>query len=92
MQVMETEIQFLDPDDIDAAIAALSARGFSVEILDWVDEYEGEILSPAKLIKTRGWIELDQGAFLDWIMGLVTPLGGFVGEAYAANAAPTEAR
>ena len=80
---MEAEIQFLDPDDIDAAIAALSARGFSVEILDWVDECEGVILSPAKWIKVCGWS--DTGAFLDLMISIVGPLGGDVSETSPAD-------
>jgi hypothetical protein len=44
-QRMEAELMFDHPNGRDLAIAELAKHGLEVEILDWVDEWEGVVLS-----------------------------------------------
>ena len=78
---MIAEIIFLDPADMNPAIAGLIELDFDVEVLDdWIDD-DG----PAVWILASTLIELDDSAFFDWVKTVVEPLGGFVVEAgYAA--------
>jgi hypothetical protein len=54
MQKMFAELLFDTTEARDRAIPELTRRGFEIEILDWVDEYEGVILSPTVWINVRG--------------------------------------
>ena len=56
-QKMEAELIFDHPAGRDLAVAVLKKQGYEVEILDWVDEYEGAILTPTVWIKVRGSYE-----------------------------------
>src|SRR5215472_5476701 len=62
-QQMEAELLFDCPDARDRAIVELTKRGFDVEILDWVDEYEGVLLTPTVWIKVRGASEDTEDEF-----------------------------
>jgi hypothetical protein len=62
-QQMEAELVFDHPDARDLAVAELTKLGFNVEILDWVDEHEGVVLSSTVWIKVRGASELDDHEF-----------------------------
>jgi hypothetical protein len=72
---MEAEILFLDPNHVNAGTAALTAQGFDVEVLDWVDPY-----GPTVWIKARITTDIDD-RFMDWVMKLIAPLGGDLVEA-----------
>ena len=76
------EIIFLDPADMNPAVAKLIELDFDVEVLDdWIDD-DG----PAVWILVSTLTELDDSAFFDWVKTVVEPLGGFVVEAgYAAR-------
>ena len=100
-QRMEAELLFNDPDGRDLAIAELILRGFEVELLDAVDEWEGVVLTPTVWIKVRGASELDEHGFFDGMTqlaelftacrrsGLADPLAGCLtaGAARPARAA-----
>jgi hypothetical protein len=77
-RMMESEIIFLDPNQVDPAVAALEKLGFEINRLKRVDEYRGLILNPAKWLVAWLETELDERAFMDWIADLVKPLGGDV--------------
>ena len=53
MKQMEARLLFNDPNGRDLAIAELTKRGFEVELLDAVDEWEGVVLSPTVWIKVE---------------------------------------
>lgn len=80
-QKMEAELMFDHADNRDRAVAELTKRGFDIEFLDWVDEYEGVILSPATWIKVRGTSELDEDEFFVAMTQLAEQFGGDVVEA-----------
>jgi hypothetical protein len=66
MQKMSAEILFLDPDDVEPAIAELTARGFEVEILPGKDP-----CGPTVFIMARLMTELSQDAFHDLVHPIV---------------------
>jgi hypothetical protein len=80
-QIMEAELMFNHPDGRDAAIVELVKREFTVEELDWRDEYRGELLSDSVWIRVSGTSELTESAFFDSMQHLVAPFGGEVLEA-----------
>jgi hypothetical protein len=88
MQKMIAEILFDDQNAADAASSVLAARGFAIEPLDWVDEYEGIVLSPTVWIKARIDSELDASDFFDWVAGIIEPLQGWLYEAGHADPLP----
>jgi hypothetical protein len=74
---MVAEIIFLDPADMNPAIAELIELDFDVEFLvDWIDD-EG----PAAWILATTLSKLGDDAFFDWMNSIIEPLGGFVVEA-----------
>jgi hypothetical protein len=80
-QQMEADLMFDHPDGRDRAIAELTKRGFDVEVLDRVDEYEGVVLTPTVWIKVRGTSELNESEFFDDMMHLAGRFSGEVVEA-----------
>jgi hypothetical protein len=80
-QQMQADLMFDHPDSRDRAIAELTKRGFDVELLDWVDEYEGATLTPTVWIKVRGASELDENEFFDEMQHLAAQFNGEVEEA-----------
>jgi hypothetical protein len=87
-QQMEAELLFKDPNGRDLAIAELTKRGFEVELLDAVDEWEGVVLSPTVWIKVRGASELDEHGFFNEMAQLAEQFNGDVGEAGLADPLP----
>ena len=81
LQALEAELMFDHPEGRDLAVAELTKQGFEVEILDWVDEYEGIVLSLTVWIKVRGASELDEHEFLAEMGHLVQRFSGDVIEA-----------
>ena len=80
------EIIFLNPADMNPAIAELIELDFDVEVLDdWIDD-EG----PAMWILAHAITELDDRAFFDHVQAIVEPLGGDVGAAGYATATALE--
>jgi hypothetical protein len=76
---METDVMFLDPNDVNEGSAALIEHGFDVEVLegdDWIDPY-----GPAVWIRARITTDVAEDRFLDWVMSIVGPLNGDVSEA-----------
>jgi hypothetical protein len=84
-QQMEAELLFLDPSNRDLAVTEFKKRGYDVELLDWVDEYEGNVLTPCVWIKVRGVFELDQREFFNEMMHLAEQFSGDVVMAGLAN-------
>jgi hypothetical protein len=84
--VMQTEVMFRNPDDVAAATAALTAQGFTVENVDWVDEVDGVVMSPAQCIKVRRWS--NTSAMLDLMKSIVGPLGADVSDTSLADDLP----
>jgi hypothetical protein len=76
MNRMAAEILFLNPDDVNAGVAALVERGFEVKVLDWIDPY-----GPTIWIDARVTTDVGEDRFLDWAQEVVGPLGGDVIEA-----------
>jgi hypothetical protein len=87
-QEMEAEILFDNQNAADAGVIVLAARGFAIETLDWVDEFEGVVLSPTVWIRARILTELDMDAFFDWVEGIVNPLQGWLNEAGPSDPPP----
>ena len=82
LNLMDAEVLFRDPTDLDPAIAKLIALGFSVHIRkDWIDEG-----GPTVFIRATALTELDQPGFFSWAMKLVEPLGGDLWDADYAHA------
>jgi hypothetical protein len=73
-QKMQAELLCLDANDMAPTIRALKKLGFKIEVLDWVDEYEGELLSPALWLLARIESELDPHAFFRWVHDIVMEL------------------
>jgi hypothetical protein len=82
---MEAELMFDHPNGRDLAVAELTKLGFNVEILDWVDEYEGVLLTPTVWIKVRGVSELSQDEFMTEMGHLAEQFGGDCNEAGFAD-------
>jgi hypothetical protein len=82
---MEAELLFDHPAGRDLAVAELTKLGFAVEKLDWVDEYEGVVLTPTVWIKVRGASELDEHEFFDAMAHLAEQFSGDVVEAGLAD-------
>ncbi|MFZ1090482.1 MAG: hypothetical protein WAN75_14805 [Xanthobacteraceae bacterium] len=80
------EILFLDPDDVNPGIAALTQHGFEVKILDWIDPC-GPTIWVHAFINT----ELDGAGLLHWVQDIVGSLGGDVTEAGFADPLPMNA-
>ena len=80
-QQMQAELMFDHPNGRDLAVAELTKLGFNVEILDWIDEDEGVVLSSTVWIKVRGASELDQDKFFDEMNAFAGQFGGEVIEA-----------
>ncbi len=62
--------------------------GFAVEFLDWVDEWEGVVLSETVWIRVRGASELDEDGFFNETASLAEQFNGDVGEAGLADPLP----
>ena len=84
-QKMEAELIFDHPAGRDLAVAVLKKQGYEVEILDWVDEYEGAILTPTVWIKVRGSYEGSDHEFFDEMGDLARRFSGDVVEAGFAD-------
>jgi hypothetical protein len=80
-QRMEAELMFDNPEARDRAIVALTKRGFEVELLDYVDEYEGVILTPTVWIAVTGAYAGSEDAFFDEMRHLAEHFSGDVMEA-----------
>jgi hypothetical protein len=78
---MQAEILFPDARDVPPAIVALKKLGFEIEVLDWVDEHEGELLSETLWLMARIESELSQDEFLTFASELAEELNGDVVEA-----------
>jgi hypothetical protein len=86
LRKMVAEIIFLNPNDMNPAIAELTELDFDVEFLvDWIDDE-----SSAVWIKACVLSELDPSGFFHWIMSVVEPLGGDVVEVGLSSAADAE--
>ena len=72
---METDVMFLDPDDVGPGSAALIEHDFDVEVLDCIDDY-----GPAVWVRARIMTDLDGVRFLDWVRNIVEPLNGDVSD------------
>jgi hypothetical protein len=84
-QRMEAEILFDDQAAADAASAVLVTRGFTIERLRYVDEFEGFVLTPTVWIKVTGASELDEHAFFREMAQLAEQFNGDVCEAGLAD-------
>jgi hypothetical protein len=84
---MYAELLFDNPEARDRAIVELNKLGLVVELLDWVDEHEGVVLSPTVWIKVRGLSELNQDEFFDEMAHLADRFNGDVYEAGLQNPA-----
>jgi hypothetical protein len=84
-QQMYAELIFDDPNSRDLAVAELTKLGFDVEILDWVDEYEGVVLTPTVWVKVSGPYEGSDDEFFDEMAHLAGQFSGDVVEAGFAN-------
>ena len=90
-QQMEAELLFDHPDGRDSAVAELTKQGYSVEILDWVDEYEGVILTETVWIKVRGPYEGGDVEFHHEMARFAEKFSGDVVEAGYVNPLPQSA-
>jgi hypothetical protein len=81
MKQMYAELIFDHPHGRDLAVAELTKRGFDVEILNWVDEYEGVLLTSTVWVKVRGASELDENEFFREMGSLAGQFDGDVIEA-----------
>ena len=72
-QVMEAEVLLSNPDDVNLVCHMLVERGFTVDVLDWVDDE-----SPATWIKARIITNEDQEQFFDRVKSIVEPRGEIV--------------
>jgi hypothetical protein len=84
-QRMEAELLFDHPAGRDLAVVEFTKLGFDVEILDWVDRYEGVVLSPTVWIRVRGASELGEHEFFNEMAHLAEQYGGDVVEAGLAD-------
>ena len=84
-QLMEANLLFDTPSDGGLAVAELTKLGFAVEFLDWVDEWEGVVLSETVWIRVRGASELDEDGFFNEMASLAEQFNGDVGEAGLAD-------
>jgi hypothetical protein len=80
-QQMEAELLFDNPLFRDCAVGELKRQGFDIELLDYVDEYEGVLLSETVWIRVRILSELDDNKFFDEMARLAEQLGGDLYEA-----------
>ena len=80
-QLMYAELIFDRPDGRDLAVAELTKQGFDVEILDWVDEHKGVVLTPTVWIKIRGLYDGSDDEFLTEMGHLAGQFSGDVIEA-----------
>jgi hypothetical protein len=82
LNLMDAEILFPNPADVNPAIAELIKRDFSVEIRkDKIDEG-----GPTVFIRATVFTEHDDSTFHSWVQAIVEPLGGDVWEAGHAYA------
>jgi hypothetical protein len=64
---MLADILFLDPNDMNPGVAALTELGFDVEVLDdWIDE-----CGPTVFIRAQITTELDEDRFFNWVSSIV---------------------
>jgi hypothetical protein len=80
-QQMYAELLFDHPEARDRAIIELTKQGFEIELLDYVDEYEGVILTPTVWIAVRGAYAGSDDAFFDEMAHLAGHFSGDVCEA-----------
>ena len=85
-QQLYAELIFDHPNGRDLAIAELMKLGLDVEILDWVDAYEGVVLTPTVWIKVKG--AYDEHKFFHEMAALTERFGGDVVEAGLADPLP----
>jgi hypothetical protein len=78
---MEAELLFDNPKARDRAIVEIRKRGLDVELLDYVDEHEGVLLSATVWIRVCGLSELDDDEFFDEMSRMADQLNGFLYEA-----------
>ena len=82
LNLMDAEVLFPNPADVDPAIAELTALGFRIKIReDMIDEG-----GPTVFILATGFTEHSLGTFFDWMQTIVAPLGGDVWDAGYAHA------
>jgi hypothetical protein len=82
---MEAELIFDGPASRDRAVEELTRQGFAVELLDWVDEFEGEILTATVWIKVTGAYAGSDIEFFAEMTHLAEQFSGDVVEAGFAN-------
>jgi len=75
LNAMTAEIIIDDPNDLNEVTAVLIEQGFDVEFLDDGIDDEG---SKVIWLLADALTELDQGEFLNWIAGIVSPFGDVV--------------
>ena len=76
LNLMDAEILFPNPTDVNPAIAELLKRDFSVKIReDMIDES-----GPTVFILATVFTEHDDSTFHNWVQKIVEPLGGDVWE------------
>ena len=81
MHRMVTEVNFLDPDDVNTGIAVLTALGFDVEVLpERIDP-----CGPTVWVKATLATELDEIDFLEWASDLTERFGGHIDFACLAD-------
>ena len=77
LNLMDAEILFTNPADVNPAIAELIERDFSVKICeDMIDE-----CGPTVFILAIVITEHDASTFFGWVQAIVEPLGGDVTQA-----------
>jgi hypothetical protein len=86
-QQMYAELLFDNPAARDHAIVELNKLGLDVELLDWVDEYEGVVLTPTVWVKVRGLSELNQDEFFNQMARLADQHSGDIYEGGLENPA-----
>jgi hypothetical protein len=87
-QQMEAELLFDTPQDRDHAVTELERLGYDIEFLDYVDEYEGVVLTDTVWIKVRGTYEGDDHKFFHEMVRFVGQYHGDVCEAGFADPPP----
>jgi hypothetical protein len=92
MTQMLAELLFDHPGARDLAVVELKRLGFQIKLLDYVDEYEGVVLTPTVWIQVRGTYEGSDNEFFAEMMHLAEKFSGDVCEAgYADDQLPQSA-
>jgi len=92
LQKMEAELLFDHPAARDLAVTELKRLGYDVELLDYIDEFEGVVLTPTVWIQVKGAYEGNDNEFFDEMAHFAERFNGDVVEAgYADDQLPQSA-